>query len=277
MRLGSPLLACFVVACASGGGDELRTELSRLRQEVYALRTDLRHTREDYRALRTEVETLKQAPSVPRKPRKPTAAAASDPEPPALPVVKLTSDGKPVPVEEQMGAIDDGSPPILIKMGPGVPEKLEVDEEVLETPDPVLGGAANAPETPKAQYEIALETLRRQRDPVRAKALLAAFERKHPRSPLADNAAYWTGEAHFMLAEYAEAAQTFVRLMDAYPDSAKEPWAMLRLGESLYQLARAEEAIAKLEALIRRFPDSPPARTARERLALWRADQKGKM
>ena len=95
MRLGSPLLACSVVACASGGGDELRTELSRLRQEVYALRTDLRHTREDYRALRTEVETLKQAPSVPPKP---PAAAASDPEPPALPVVKLTSDGKPVPV-----------------------------------------------------------------------------------------------------------------------------------------------------------------------------------
>lgn len=179
------------------------------------------------------------------------------------------SHGRPAgEVEEDVGALDDGRPPILIKIGPSEPEPLTVDTSVLANPDPVLHAS-----DPAADYEQALTTLREQKDPARAKAMFARFERLHPDSSLADNATYWRGEAHFALGEYERAIRCFERLERDHPRSSKLPYARLRWGESLLRLSRMEPGAARLRDVVERHEDSPAADEARRLLA--RLEAKG--
>ena len=65
---------------------------------------------------------------------------------PVLPVVRL-ANRVPAQVADEngdavdAGAVDDGSPPIMIRIGPGgaPDERLSVDRKVLNAPDPGLG------------------------------------------------------------------------------------------------------------------------------------------
>lgn len=277
LRAASIALLASLAACANDTS-EVREELARLRHELYDIKSDLRHTREDYTDLKRQVELLRaQGGTGPAQgaPRAAVPVAPKDLAPPPLPIVRLAPDGGQEVMEDEIGAVDDGSPPILIKMGPDADaDNVGVDKSVLSKPDPVLSQSVPSPQE---VYEGALAVLREEHDPGRAKGLLAAFERDHPDSSLADNAAYWTGEAEFMLAEFEAAAATFARVLQSYPQSGKKPWALLRLGESLHELGRSSDAVARLQQVVRQFPQSPAARTAKQRLAVWSHDEKGKM
>jgi tol-pal system protein YbgF len=260
------LARLFVVAMvASGCANQkaVRQDLSKLRREVHTLRTDLQRTKAQLAAVEQELDLLRVAAAEqtvsPR--RRSRRRAKAVPGPGQLPVVRLGADGRAI---EEVGAVDDGSPPILIKMGPTTPERISVDREVLAKPDPVLGR-----DDPEQAYEVALRTLREDKDPVRAKRLLRAFERAHSDSSLADNAAYWTGEAEFMLNEFAAAAATFRRVMRVYPDSGKLQHSLLRLGECLLHLGQVESGLARLKEVVRRYPGTEAADEARAKIESW--------
>lgn len=198
---------------------------------------------------------------------------------PVLPVVRMTNKAEPEAAGQdeswvEAGALDDGSPPIMIQLKGNEEsgnERLPVDHDVLKKPDPVLAKKARAPaESNRAdvetEYANALAKLRNDHDPEAALALFEAFRERHPRSPLADNAGYWSAECHYALKAYARAIAGFERLVKERPHSQKQADALLRIAESWNALSEPGKAKPVLEQIISEYPKSEAA--ARARVAL---------
>ena len=92
------------------------------------------------------------------------------------------------------------------------------------------------------------------------------FLANYPSSPLAENAQYWLGEAHYVNHDYDAAASAFRNVLQKWPDSRKAPDAMLKLGYTQFELKKVGEARATLTAVTQKFPDSEAAKLAAERL-----------
>jgi tol-pal system protein YbgF len=110
--------------------------------------------------------------------------------------------------------------------------------------------------TPQEQYNQAF-SLVIQADYPAAERELAAFLEAHPNDPLASNAAYWLAETHYVQKDYAQAAVAFADAYQKYPDGAKAPDSLLKLGMSLANLGQKKEACESFAELERRYPDAP--------------------
>ena len=275
-----------MAGCA--GTDALSRELSLLRREVRGLKKDLVQTRRQVERLESRVTLLSLGEGgVERAPSTPVATVELGPPgssgradrpprtgPPSrrvLPVVRLGQQATPprasLDQEYDEGALDDGSPPVLIKLGPSktVNERLAVDHSVLERPDPVLH-RSGARRSARAKYKRALATFREAGRPDAALSQFKAFLRAHPDSQYADNAAFWAGECLYALGRFAEAVRTFKKMRADYPKSAKVPHAMLRTAEVQMATGQGAEGRRLLRALVRAHPTSEAADRARERL-----------
>ncbi len=276
-------LSPLASSCATTASDE---ELARLRRDVHTLRSELAATKDLVTTLEGRVTLLAAGGGDRRAPAEPDRRAAPEPAPaggrPSLPVVKLepsASQGPPAggrPAsrsksrDPDSGAQDDGSPPILIKVGPSdVGEKLTVDKDVLDKPDPVLAtkGARATDKKEKADYDAALEALRGSRDFGRARELFLAFQARHPRSDLIDNASYWLAECSFAEAQYARAIEELAKLIADRPGAPKVPDALLLTAEAWLKLGKSKEAEDVLRRLIKSHPNSAARAAADKRLA----------
>ncbi len=144
-----------------------------------------------------------------------------------------------------------------------------------EAPPPPVA-AAPAPSTPspvpvqpsgsdQQNYQAAFDLVQARRYPEAAAAFtqfLAAF----PTSPLADNAQYWLAETHYVRSQFAEALPAFERVINDYPQSAKLPDALLKVGYCQQQLGNRDAARTALQQVLRQFPDTTAARLASQRL-----------
>jgi tol-pal system protein YbgF len=261
--LGGIALA-WTTGCATTGATE--EDMSKLRREVRTLKADLEEAKSNIQRLENQVTVMTAG-----RAEYGTQTVARDPGQksmlPKLPVVRLDKHKQAAPAQEDpqdLGAMDDGSPPVMIKLGPEGGEKISVDKEVLDKPDPVLStkGAAAEKKSMQADYDRALDTLRGQRRPTEARALFTAFKSKYPESPLADNAAFWVAECSFVEEQHARAIQEFSQLIDRHPMSAKVPDALLRVGQSFSKLGKTEEARQALRKVTRGYPGSEAAQEA---------------
>lgn len=281
---GVALLLASAPACATTSATD--EELARLRRDVHALRGELAEANTAIQTLEGKVTLL--AASSGAGARSPTASA---PEPelaapvagrPSLPVVRLEGSGtEPRPVaagkpkkgrsrDPDSGALDDGSPPILIKVGPSdTGEKLTVDKDVLDKPDPVLGtkGVKATEKREKADYDAALAALRAEAKPAHARTLFLAFQARYPRSELNDNAAYWLGECSFAEGQYARSIEELAKLVSERPSAPKVPDALLLTAEAWLKLGKSREAEDVLRRLIKTHPNSAARAAADKRLA----------
>jgi tol-pal system protein YbgF len=128
---------------------------------------------------------------------------------------------------------------------------------------PPAGGSAAAGE--QATYDAAFNALKGADYP-RAISNFRAFLAQYPASPLASNAQYWLGEAHYVTREYNEAITAFRKVTTDWPDSRKAPDALVKIGFTQAALGRAGEARSTLEEVTRRFPGSDAAALAADRL-----------
>jgi tol-pal system protein YbgF len=110
--------------------------------------------------------------------------------------------------------------------------------------------------SPEAQYNFALGLLRQTRFD-QAEVALKAFLEKHPKHLLSSNAKYWLGETYYVRGDFQNAAVTFAEGFQEFPDSAKAPDNLLKLGMSLGQLGDKENACATFTQLQQRFPTAP--------------------
>jgi len=134
------------------------------------------------------------------------------------------------------------------------------------------GGAVPADVADKVSYQAAFDLLK---DSQYDKAIAAfqSFISTYPNSQLADNAQYWLGEAYYVNKSFPEALAAFQRVADTYPQSRKLPDAMLKIGYCDYELKQFGAARDTLTQLVARFPDTPSAGLATQRLDKMSAEK----
>ena len=132
-------------------------------------------------------------------------------------------------------------------------------------PEPVL------PEgTVKEQYDAAFALLK-QLDYARAEQAFSEFIKLHPGESLTGNAQYWLGETFYVRRDYDRAAATFLGVMQDFPDSAKQPDSMLKLGMSLSAIGQKEDACATYAELLEKFSNASAMTLRRARSESLRA------
>jgi len=97
-----------------------------------------------------------------------------------------------------------------------------------------------------------------------------SFIEQYPNSVLADDAQFMIGESHYASDEFQLAIDAYGQLLDAFSASDRRALAMLRIGYSLFQLNRNDEAESMLKRLMEEYPGSKEAIAARERLSTIR-------
>jgi tol-pal system protein YbgF len=110
---------------------------------------------------------------------------------------------------------------------------------------------------PKQAYETAYGYLLQQNYGA-AESAFDEFLKLYPNDPLAGNAQYWLGEAHFVRGQYKAAASAFLKGYQSYSKSAKAPESLLKLAMSLDRLGQRDAACSSYSELDVRFP-APPA------------------
>jgi tol-pal system protein YbgF len=124
---------------------------------------------------------------------------------------------------------------------------------------------ADAGGADKSSYQAAFDLLKNSQYD-RAIAAFQAFLATYPTSPLADNAQYWLGEAHYVNRSFPEALAAFQRVVENFPGSRKVPDALLKIGYCDYELQQYSAAREALSQVTTKYADSSAASLARQRL-----------
>lgn len=107
-------------------------------------------------------------------------------------------------------------------------------------------------------YQEAFAALR-SGDYARAENLFQDFLRQNPRHRLAENAQYWLAETFYVRGNFERAAVQFAEAYRAFPKGEKSPDNLLKLGMSLANLNKKQDACLSFNQINREFPDAPLA------------------
>ncbi len=88
----------------------------------------------------------------------------------------------------------------------------------------------------------------------------------YPNTDLAGNCYFYLGEIQFKQGNYQQAAQNYDQVLQNFPSGNKAASAQLKKGFSLIELGKQDDGVSELRHLIQRYPHSPEALQARERL-----------
>lgn len=116
-------------------------------------------------------------------------------------------------------------------------------------------------------YERGLVLLR-DGDPAAAEIALRAFLDGGASPDLGDNAWFWIGESRLARGDAAGAITAYRQCLELYPEGNKVPDAMLKLGQAFTETGDPGSAREVWSELVRRFPSTAAAESARSRLAL---------
>jgi tol-pal system protein YbgF len=145
---------------------------------------------------------------------------------------------------------------------------LRPDERAAEPPSgaPSVAAAPARPAgTDQQNYQAAFDLMQGRKYEEAGRGFtqfLAGF----PQSPLADNAQYWLAETMYVRGQFQPALAEFQKVMDNYPQSAKLPDALLKVGYCQAELGNRDGARTSLQQVMRQFPDTTAARLASQRL-----------
>lgn len=115
------------------------------------------------------------------------------------------------------------------------------------------------------EYEAALGLFRGAKYK-EAAAAFSAFLQKYPDGSLAPNAQFWLGNAWYAQHDCRKAMEAQSRVTTQWPDSAKAPDAFLSIATCQQELGNPAGARRTLEAVVAKYPASPAAETAKQRL-----------
>jgi len=140
-------------------------------------------------------------------------------------------------------------------------------------PDPGFGAGAAAGAAVAARpagsdqqnYQAAFDLIQA-RKYEEANTAFTSFLSQFPTSPLADNAQYWLAETYYVRGQYQNALPEFRKVIESYPQSAKLPDALLKVGFCQAELGDRAAARTSLQEVMRQFPDTTAARLASQRL-----------
>lgn len=163
-----------------------------------------------------------------------------------------------VDVDTRLQELEEGQQRLAAVQPPPVAVSGLPDEE----PQPALPVLAGSDQD---NYQRAFDLLRDGRYEESATAF-DQFLTVFPSSPLADNAQYWLAETYYVQRQFTTALPAFQEVVDQYPESAKLPDALLKIGFCNYELQQWGEAQDALQRVARDFPATTAARLATQRL-----------
>ena len=179
--------------------------------------------------------------------------------------------------QKNMYADLDGRVQSLVMPAPAQPQVAQpvtVAPTVQPSPTPPVASAAvpaasvqNAAQgTEKERYQQAYDSLRNGHN-AQAVKMFETLLVDYPAGEYADNAQYWLAEAYKVNREIDKSRAAFTKVVVQYPNSAKVPDALLKLG---YIEADMQNAVKAREYLLRvtnNYPNSPAAHLAAKKLA----------
>ena len=233
--------------------EQLRSETQALRGQVDTLRYDSENAANRQRDLYVDVDQRLQALEQQQARTAASAAAMAAANSAMTPGSGATAPGAAV-----SGA---GMPAAGGAPAAGSPASSGAAPAGSATQQPAPAPTGNDQEN----YQAAFDLLRNARYEDSANAF-RAFLGSFPASPLADNAQYWLAETFYVRRQFEEALPEFQKVIDEYPQSAKMPDALLKVGFCNYELKHPDAARTALQQVARQFPDTTAARLATQRL-----------
>jgi tol-pal system protein YbgF len=88
----------------------------------------------------------------------------------------------------------------------------------------------------------------------------------YPNTDLAGNSYFYLGELQFRAGNYQQASQSYDQVLQNFPSGNKAASAQLKKGFALLELGKQDDGVSELRHLIQRYPHSPEALQARDRL-----------
>jgi len=88
----------------------------------------------------------------------------------------------------------------------------------------------------------------------------------YPNTDLAGNCYFYLGEIQFRQGNYVQAAQSYDQVLQNFPSGNKAASAQLKKGFALVESGKQDDGVSELRHLIQRYPHSPEALQARDRL-----------
>lgn len=135
------------------------------------------------------------------------------------------------------------------------------------TGDAAAGSAPTArdPAAESEAYEVALAQFKAGKYK-EAAAAFAAFVQKSPDSELAPNAQFWLGNAWYAQRNCYKTIENHAIVVQKYGNSPKAPDSLLTIATCQQELGNQAGARRSLETLVGRYPGTPAADTAQQRL-----------
>ena len=133
-------------------------------------------------------------------------------------------------------------------------------------------------------YNEGLFLLNNKKDVKKAVAKFDEVDRQHPYSEWARKALIMVAYARYEAKDYDESVLAARRFVTLHPGSSDAPYAQFLIGSSYYEQipdvsrdqARTEKAIAALEEVARKYPDSEYAQNAKQKIERARDQLAGK-
>ncbi|HXV81164.1 MAG TPA: tol-pal system protein YbgF [Candidatus Binatia bacterium] len=259
------LAAAWIFACApSQQIDLLEREQRRLRADTNTMQADLDAMRGTLADTRANMQQLQREMNVLRERVDETRIQVG------RQIGETTREGdqrvrnlesRLAKLEEELKAQGD----VLKAREESIAHMLEGQQKPVPPADGLAEGAAAESDTIRRDYEAAWRSL----DKKEYKAAIGRFRefiKKYPKSTLAGNAQYWIGESLYALKEFDQAIIEFDAVRRRYPQGEKVPAALLKQGFAFAELGEKLNARLILQEVVEKYPQSPEAGRAKQRL-----------
>ena len=157
----------------------------------------------------------------------------------------------------------------LVKVGKQLDDIQAGQQNIQSAPagQPAASGAPPAPSAPPAEqlYNDALRDYNAGKNDL-ASQEFAQYVQVYGNTDLAGNAQFYLGEIQYRQGNLSGAIKSYNKVLDQYPGGNKSAAAQLKKGYALLDLGQKNEGVTELRSLIGRYPKSPEAVQARDRL-----------
>ncbi|MBF0164343.1 MAG: tol-pal system protein YbgF [Magnetococcales bacterium] len=239
---------------------DLNNRLALLEKQIGQLQGSVEEVRHDGKKLNERVEQVSH-PEVKAAQVQPPAAPGMEPAAAAPTPVVAPPSGSAAPAPQPAAPAPAVAAPA--KPAPTVPAAAPAAP--VKPPSTATTQATNSSNSKEA-YDAAFQLLKEKQYDA-AKTGFQNFLKNHPKDGSADNAQYWLGELHYVQRQFPEALMAFNQVLLRWPNSAKVPDSLLKIGFSFFELNDLENANTSLQRLVKDFPTSPSASLAKPRLA----------
>lgn len=146
--------------------------------------------------------------------------------------------------------------------------QLAAEQKPVEGTAAVAGPAqkpAADPEAETREYESALNLFKGGKFKQAASAF-ETFNKARPDSALAPNAQYWLGNAHYAQRDCKKSMEAHRHLVSKWPQHPRAPDALMNVATCQQDLGDGKGARSTFQAILKNYPDSKAAGTAKQRL-----------